>query len=177
VRVQGGWALVQFVAGFIAALIAVAAVALLIMYTGSYNVAASDPDNPIVEWFLSNTVVHSVISRAKLVKAPEQLTEKQAQVGFSIYKNTCVYCHGAPGKDPADIAKGLNPDAPDLSDAAGDMTSAELFWIIKNGIKMSAMASYGKVHNDDEIWNIVAFVQRLPKMTPEEYRRFEKEAQ
>jgi mono/diheme cytochrome c family protein len=175
--VQGGWALVQFVAGFIAALIAVAAVALLIMYTGSYNVAASDPDNPIVEWFLSNTVVHSVISRAKLVKAPEQLTEKQAQVGFSIYKNTCVYCHGAPGKDPADIAKGLNPDAPDLSDAAGDMTSAELFWIIKNGIKMSAMASYGKVHNDDEIWNIVAFVQRLPKMTPEEYGRFEKEAQ
>jgi cytochrome c553 len=113
----------KFIAGFIAALIAVAAVALLIMYTGSYNVAASDPDNPIVEWFLSNTMVHSVISRAKLVKAPEQLTEKQAQVGFSIYKNTCVYCHGAPGKDPADIAKGLNPDAPDLSDAAGDMTS------------------------------------------------------
>jgi hypothetical protein len=39
------------------------------------------------------------------------------------------------------------------------------------------MASYGKVHTDDEIWNIVAFVQRLPKMTPEEYGRFEKEAQ
>lgn len=57
------------------------------------------------------------------------------------------------------------------------MTSAELFWIIKNGIKMSAMASYGKVHNDDEIWNLVAFVQRLPKMTPEEYGRLEKEAQ
>jgi mono/diheme cytochrome c family protein len=37
-----------------------------------------------------------------------------------------------------------------------------LFWIIKNGIKMSAMASYGKVHNDDEIWNVVAFVQRIP---------------
>ncbi len=41
---------------------------------------------------------------------------------------------------------------------------------------MSGMASYGKVHNDDEIWNVVAFVQRLPKMTPEEYGRLEKEA-
>ena len=165
----------KFLAGFVVALIAVAAVALLIMYTGSYNVAASVPDNPIVEWFLSNTMVHSVVNRAKSVKAPEQLTDQQAQAGFLIYKNTCG--HGAPGKDPADIAKGLNPDAPDLSDAAGDMTSAELFWIIKNGIKMSGMASYGKIHNDDEIWNVVAFVQRLPMMTPEEYGRLEKEAQ
>jgi hypothetical protein len=39
------------------------------------------------------------------------------------------------------------------------------------------LASYGKVHSDDEIWNIVAFVQQLPKMTPEEYGRLEKEAQ
>jgi hypothetical protein len=55
----------KFVAGFVVALIAVAAAAVLIMYTGSYNVAASAPDNPIVEWFLSNTMVHSVISQAK----------------------------------------------------------------------------------------------------------------
>jgi mono/diheme cytochrome c family protein len=155
----------------------VAAAALLIMYTGSYNVAASVPDNPVIRWFLSNTMIHSVTNRAKSVKASEQLTEQQARAGFSIYKNTCVYCHGAPGKDPADIAKGLNPDAPDLADTVGDMTSGELFWIVKNGIKMSAMASYAKVHNDDEIWSLVAFVQRLPKMTPEEYARLEKEGQ
>jgi mono/diheme cytochrome c family protein len=167
----------KFIAGFIVALLAVAAAALLIMYTGSYNVAASVPDNPIVEWFLSNTMVNSVTNRATSVQAPAQLNDQQARARFLIYKNTCVYCHGAPGKDPADIAKGLNPDAPDLSDAAGDMTGAELFWIIKNGIKMSGMASYGKIHNDDEIWNVVAFVERLPKMTPEEYGRLEKEAQ
>jgi mono/diheme cytochrome c family protein len=52
-----------------------------------------------------------------------------------------------------------------------------LFWIIKNGIKMSAMASYGKVHNDDEIWNVVAFVQRIPTIRPEEYEQLEKETQ
>ena len=88
----------KLVVGFVVALIAVVAAALLIMYTGSYNVAASAPDNPIVEWFLSNTMVHSVIKRAKSVKAPEQLTDKQVQAGFTIYKNTCVYCHGAPEK-------------------------------------------------------------------------------
>ncbi len=167
----------RFIAGFIVALIAVAVVTLLIMYTGAYNVAASSPDNPIVEWFLSNTMVHSVISRAKSVKAPDQLTDKQAQAGFSIFKSSCVYCHGAPGKEPDASSKGLNPEPPDLADAVSDMTSAELFWIIKNGIKMSGMASYGKIHNDDEIWNVVAFVERLPKMTSEEYGRLEKETQ
>jgi mono/diheme cytochrome c family protein len=48
-----------------------------------------------------------------------------------------------------------------------------LFWIIKNGIKMTGMASYGAVHSDDEIWTLVAFVQRLPKMTEEQYAKME----
>jgi mono/diheme cytochrome c family protein len=163
---------VRFIAGFIIALIAVACAGLVIMYTGSYNVAANVPDNAIVDWYLSNTMIHSVVSRAKSVQAPAQFTDQQARAGFRIYSQTCVHCHGAPGKDPGDIAKGLNPEAPDLADAVEDMTTAQMFWIIKNGIKMSGMASYGKVHNDDEIWNIVAFAQRLPKMTPEEYGQF-----
>jgi mono/diheme cytochrome c family protein len=162
----------KFIAGFVVALIAVAGAALLIMYTGSYNVAANVPDNPALDWFLTNTMINSVISRAKSVQAPAGFTDQQAKAGFTIYNQTCVHCHGAPGRDPGDIAKGLNPDAPDLSDAVGDMTTAQMFWIIKNGIKMSAMASYGKVHSDDEIWNVVAFVQRLPKMTPEAYGQF-----
>jgi mono/diheme cytochrome c family protein len=165
----------KFIAGFILALLVVAGAALLVMYTGSYNVAANAPDSPIVEWLLSKTMVHSVTSRARAVNAPAQFTDQQAEAGFKIYKSSCVYCHGAPGKESAEISKGLNPEAPDLSDAVGDMTNGELFWIVKNGIKMSGMASYGKVHNDDEIWNVVAFVSRLPNMTPEEYGRFEKQ--
>jgi len=162
----------RFIAGFIVGLIAVACAALAIMYTGFYNVAADAPDNPVVDWFLSNTMIHSVISHAESVQAPAQFSDEQARAGFTIYRQTCVHCHGAPGKDPGNIAKGLNPEAPDLSDAVGDMTTGQMFWIIKNGIKMSGMASYGKVHSDDEIWNIVAFVQRLPNMTPEEYGQF-----
>src|ERR1043166_1608563 len=146
----------KFIAGFVVALIAAVCAAIIIMYTGSYNVAADGPDNPVVDWYLSNTMIHSVVSHAKSVQAPAQFSDQQARAGFNIYSQSCVHCHGAPGKDPADIAKGLNPEAPDLSDAVSDMTTGQMFWIIKNGIKMSGMASYGKVHNDDEIWNVVA---------------------
>ena len=71
------------------------------------------------------------------------------------------------------IGKGLNPEPLYLADTVGHWTSAQLFWIIKNGIKMTGMASYGAVHEDEEIWNLVAFVQRLPKMTPEQYSQME----
>jgi hypothetical protein len=65
-----GTQIVKFIAGFVVAIVIMAGAALAIMYTGSYNVAASVPDNPIVEWYLSNTMIHSVTSRANAVKAP-----------------------------------------------------------------------------------------------------------
>ena len=46
-----------------------------------------------------------------------------------------------------------------------------MFWIIKNGVKMTGMPSFGPSHKDDEIWKLVAFVQKLPKMKPEEYNQ------
>jgi len=162
-----------FLWGFVVALIVVLLGALGVTYSGAYNVAANVPDNPVINWLLSTTMQHSVARHAQSVSAPAELTEQQARNGFSIYRETCIYCHGAPGKDPGDIGKGLNPEPPYLPDTVGSRTSAQLFWIIKNGIKMTGMASYGAVHKDDDIWNLVAFVQRLPKMTPEQYDQME----
>ena len=77
----------KFIAGFVVALVIMAGAARAIMYIGSYNVAASVPDNPIVEWYLSNTMIHSVTSRASAVKAPPQFTDQQARAGFAIYNS------------------------------------------------------------------------------------------
>jgi mono/diheme cytochrome c family protein len=162
---------VRFILGFLAALAVVVVAALAITYSGSYNVAANVPDAGIVKWLLATNMERSVMNHARGIKAPAQLTDEQARQGFRIYKETCVYCHGAPGKDAG--AKGLNPEPPYLPDTVGRWTNAQLFWIIKNGIKMTGMASYGAVHNDDEIWALVAFVQLLPKMTEEQYVKME----
>src|SRR5437016_332023 len=151
----------RFIWGFIAALIVLAVGALGVTYAGAYNVAANVPDAGIVKWLLSTNMQRSVMSHAQPISAPAQLTDQQARDGLRIYKDTCIYCHGAPGKDPGDIGKGLNPEPPYLPDTVARWSSAQLFWIIKNGIKMTGMASYGAVHKDDEIWSLDAFVQRL----------------
>jgi mono/diheme cytochrome c family protein len=56
-----------------------------------------------------------------------------------------------------------------------DWSTANLFWIVKNGIKMTGMPAFGPTHDDKTIWNIVAFVNQLPNMTAEQYRALEDE--
>jgi mono/diheme cytochrome c family protein len=163
----------RFVWGFLCAFVLVVIAALVVTYTGWYNVAANIPDHPAAKWFLSTNMKQSVARQAQSVTGPAQLTDEQARQGARIYRDTCVYCHGAPGKDPGSIGKGLNPEAVYLPDAVKRWRDAELFWIIKNGIRMTGMASYGAAHNDDEIWALVAFIRRLPNMTPEQYGQME----
>jgi len=104
-----------------------------------------------------------------LVVMQAQATEEQVRAGAHVYNETCVYCHGGPGKDPVDIGKGLNPEPPYLVDTVGDWTTAQLLWIVRNGVRMTGMPSFAGSHKDDDIVNVVAFIQRLPKMTPEQY--------
>ena len=83
----------------------------------------------------------------------------------------CWNCHGAPGVNWQKFSEALNPDPPDLKDIAHDRQPAELFWVIKNGIKMTAMPSFGAIGVDDkEIWSIVAFVRRLPNVSDADYK-------
>jgi mono/diheme cytochrome c family protein len=163
----------RFVSGFVAAIVVIVLAALAVSYSGIVNVAATEPDNATTAWFLSGTMQRSVREHARGIAAPVQLTDEQARQGFQLYSEACVYCHGGPGKDPVDIGKGLNPEPPYLPDVAARWSSAELFWIVKNGVRMTGMPSFGGTHKDEEIWNVVAFVQRLPKMTPEDYAKME----
>ena len=87
--------------------------------------------------------------------------------GLQMYAHSCVICHGAPGAEGADFSKGLNPFPPSLADAS-DLSDGELFWIVKHGIRMTGMPAFGLTHNDDQIWNVVAFIRHLPNLTPQE---------
>src|SRR2546423_902703 len=98
----------RFIWGFLTALVLAGVGALAVTYSGAYNVAANVPDASVVKWLLSTNIQKSVASHAQSIKAPGELTDQQARDGFHIYKETCVYCHGAPGKEPGDIGKGLN---------------------------------------------------------------------
>ena len=60
----------------------------------------------------------------------------------------CVDCHLAPGMDSSEIRQGLLPKPPKLQEVVDEWKPAELFWIIKNGVKMTGMPAWGPTHSD-----------------------------
>jgi mono/diheme cytochrome c family protein len=142
--------------------------AVIFIYSGTYNIAATVPHSEFVTWVFNTAKISSIRKHAEGIKVPSLESEAFVREGFEHYDEMCVGCHGAPGTDPAE---GFNPSPPDLADAARTLRPAEIFWVIKNGIKMTGMPESGSTHSDDEIWGIAAFIVRLPEMTPEEYKQ------
>jgi mono/diheme cytochrome c family protein len=81
----------------------------------------------------------------------------------------CTGCHLGPGIEPSEMSKGLYPAAPQLA-RGDDLSPAEQFWVIKHGVKLTAMPAWGKTHNDELIWDMVAFIRQMPKMSPAQYK-------
>src|SRR5690242_11750170 len=117
----------------------------------------------------------SVAMRSADLAVP-QFTDEQAKDGFKEFSQMCTGCHGAPGKPPHAVGKGLDPHPPDLAKAVRTWDDGNLFWIIKNGIKMTGMPAFGRTHDDRTIWGIVAFLKKLPDMTPEQYQGLQAQA-
>ena len=68
------------------------------------------------------------------------------------------------------MALNRSADPPDLKEIANERTPPQLFWVIKNGINMTGMPSFGAIEvSDDEIWTIVAFVKKLPSVSDDDF--------
>jgi mono/diheme cytochrome c family protein len=158
------------VIGILAILAAIAAA--IFFFGGFYNVAANAPDPGAIKWALEEIRDASIGRRANFA-APTDLDDPgTVQAGARAFSQRgCAICHGAPGVKSPDFYKGMNPDPPDLKDVVEESEPAELFWVIKNGIKMTGMPSFGAIGMDDkEIWSVVAFVRKLPTVSDADYK-------
>ena len=142
---------------------------LAFIYSGVFDVAATSRHWSLTEWILETARTRSVKARAADIKVPPNFDDPaKLPMGVEHFAAHCAICHGGPGVPKGDIGNGLNPPAPDLAHVSTHYNEAELFWIIKNGIKMTGMPAWAD-HDDQEIWATVAFLKKLPGMTPEEY--------
>lgn len=156
------------ISGIFLTLAALAIVGLIVVYTDGYNVAATEDHTPLGRWAMSTTMENSVKARAADIAEP-RFTQVMIAQGGGEYKAMCVQCHGGPGVERAEWATGLLPLPPQLTEAASEWRPREIFWMLKNGIKMSAMPAFGPTHDDGTLWAITAFAKQLPGMTAEQY--------
>jgi mono/diheme cytochrome c family protein len=162
----------SMLAGALALLVLLVAIAMIVVLTGAYNVAATDRHETTVAWALETTRIKSVQGQAADVEAPAALTAAMATAGAGEYKTMCEHCHGGVGKDAASWSVGMAPNAPPLAKVAGEWTPEEVFWMVKHGLKMTGMPAFGPTHDDATMWNITAFVKALPEMSAEEYAAY-----
>ena len=156
-----------------------AAVATVI-YSGIVNVAADEPHSDLVYWLLEETRETSIKKAAEDIEVPELAAPELLLSGGVDYNFMCASCHLKPGQKESDMSLGLYPTPPNLTIAAesheghehgDDVQSARKnFWVIKHGIKASGMPAWGKTHDDERIWAMVAFLQRLPELTADQYQ-------
>jgi mono/diheme cytochrome c family protein len=141
-------------------------------FGGFYNIAASVDDPQLVSWALPK-VREASIDRHSAGLAPPMSLDDQAviQAGARAFaQRGCIYCHGAPGVEWAKFSEGMHPDPPDLKEVKDDEPRA-IFWVIKNGINMTGMPSFGKIGVDDkEIWSIVAFARKIGTVAEADYK-------
>jgi len=151
-------------------------IGLGVMYSGIINVAASYPHSALTQWGLHTAMKRSVSYHAKDISAPSLDDPDQILNGFRHYREMCMGCHSFPGAASSEIRMGLTPRPPKLQETVKTWSSSELFWIIKNGVRMTAMPAWGASHSDKKIWEMVAFLNGFPDMTKAQFNAMDKQA-
>ena len=146
---------------------AIAAFAIFV-WSGVYNVAADEPHTAPVLALLTTMRERSMETRAEKIQVPDLNDPAQIVNGAGNYQAMCEGCHLAPGMDASEISKGLYPTPPNLSKEKVEPEHA--YWAIKHGIKASGMPAWGKSMDEQSIWSLTAFLQKLPTLDEAQYR-------
>ena len=144
--------------------------AVLVAATGMVEVAADQPHGDLTAWYLELARERAIHGELDAIRVPE-LGEERVAAGAAAHRTMCAGCHGAPGREPGAVGQGLNPEPPDLAaeEWSGREHRAEAFWVTSHGIRMTGMPAFGVTHDDEAVWDLVAFLGRLPELDPEGY--------
>ena len=146
-------------AGLLAAL---AAGVLWVVVEKASLSALSDPGP--VETSVATAAQRWLVSRSARGPLPPAPPNDAASIanGQMQFGARCAFCHGQDGRSPTDVGRALYPRTLNLSlPAVQGYSDAELFVVIKDGIRLTGMPGFGRIHSDEEIWHLVHYVRNL----------------
>ncbi|NEX64921.1 c-type cytochrome [Noviherbaspirillum galbum] len=146
-----------------------AAVAAGIVYSGVVNVAATEPHLSVSYYVLHYAMRRSVIHHARDIQAPPLEDAARIGRGAVLYRQHCVQCHGGPGVAPEALGYGVRPVPTNLAEDERDWEAREVYWIIRHGVRLSAMPAWEYRLSEEEMWDLTAFVKQLSKVSPQDY--------
>jgi len=130
----------------------------------NFNLAAL-PDPGGNETLLATRAKHQLVARASREGIPPRPKDRAASAaqGDKLYAINCSLCHGEDGRATSPMGRWMYPRAADLgSPQTQSYSDEQLFWVVKNGIRLSGMPGFSKLETDEHIWNMVDHLRTLP---------------
>lgn len=162
----------QWLGPFLLAGAAALLLGIIVATSGLLDLSASKPHPRGWASFLHYVFKRSTAHHAAGLTAPPDFgSMAQIAKGGAYYGTACAHCHGGPGLGQNPVALSMTPRPQYLMHEIGTFSDAELFWIVKHGVKYSAMPAYPAQDRDDEVWSIVSFLRAMPHLSTAGYRR------
>ena len=150
-------------------LVGIVLVSTWMVLSGNVDVAARRSQGGALDWLLDLTRAHSVKAHAARAVHGD-FARASVPLGAAHYREMCVVCHGGPGLPVSEIGVGLNPSPPNLVESVRELSAGEIYWVMKNGVRMTGMPAFGVTHDEEALDAMTAFVLRLPGMSAEEFK-------
>jgi mono/diheme cytochrome c family protein len=93
---------------------------------------------------------------------PLPASSENLLAGAKLYQQMCARCHGSSWESENPYGRSFYPPAPNLLLSRPSYTDSEMYWIVKHGIRNTAMPAWGNLLPDEGIWQVVTFLRKPP---------------
>ena len=119
-----------------------------------------------LEGRLLGSALHAAVSRhASGTSNPIPPSEENLVAGAKVYREMCARCHGGSRESDNGFGRSFYPPAPQLPLTGPSYTDSETFWIVKHGIRNTAMPAWRNLLSDEEIWQVVILLRRFDSLS------------
>jgi thiosulfate dehydrogenase len=157
----------KFLLGVVVGLLLLPLGAFLYIRQGYAPVATSSPMLPL-ERQVTSMALNARIAKEAPANSPMSPNEENLVAGARIYREHCAVCHGMRDESRTASAKGMFPHPPPLLHGKGVTGDppGQVWWVVRNGIRLSGMPGFVGSLTDDEIWQVTLLLSNADKLPP-----------
>ena len=156
----------NFIFGIIVTLLVLVLGALAFLSFGLMPTNADAVPSSLERRMATSAMDASIDRHASQISNPVPPTDDNLIQGMKIYTMNCSVCHGTLDEKPSLLEKSLYPPPPQLILDPLDDPEWRTFYVVRAGVRYTAMPSWSKTLSIEDMWKVTAFLSHIGKLSP-----------